>query len=122
MVVTGVPVPCEPHMREVNSEIVQNVPQVNLCNSIMFLSVSCDLLPQLHKGQSSLPDQLDTQIEQLRSRIISKDQELARLDKALQLAELEMKNKIQSLDTTGQSICSSKNKIAQLKRKVWKSY
>ena len=103
-------------MREVNSEIVQNVPQVNECNFIHIVCVIpfCFLLPQPQEGQSSLPDQIDTQIEQLRCTITSKDQELARLDQALQLAELEKKKVIQGLDTAGQSIRSSKDRIAQL--------
>ena len=103
-------------MREVNSEIVQDVSQVNECDSIHIVCVIpfCFLLPQPQEGQSSLPDQIDTQIEQLRCTITSKDQELARLDQALQLAELEKKKVIQGLDMTGQSIRSSKDKIAQL--------
>ena len=82
--------------------------------SILSVLYNLFLLPQPQEGQSSLPDQIDTQIEQLRSTITSKDQELARLDQALQLAELEKKKVIQGLDMTGQSIRSSKDKIAQL--------
>ena len=49
----------------------------------------------------------------MRSTITSKDQELARLDQALQLAELEKKNVIQGLNTIGKSICRSKHKITK---------
>ena len=79
---------------------------VAMCQNKFFL--------QPQEGQSSLPDQIHAQIKQLRCTITSKDQELAQLDQALQLAELEKKNIIQGMDTTGQSIRSSKDKIARL--------
>ena len=46
--------------------------------------------------------------------VASKDQELARLDQTLQLAELEKESVIQGLNMTGQNISSSKSKIEQL--------
>ena len=65
-------------------------------------------------NQNSLSDHILAQIDMLRSTIVSKDQELARLDQTLQLAEQEKNSIMQGLNITQQSICSFKDKIAQL--------
>ena len=70
---------------------------------------------QAPQGPSSLIlDRIDGQIDQSRLTITSKDKELACLDQALQLAELEKNNITQGLNTIGRGIHSLKDRIAHL--------